>query len=138
MEGSWWQAGGEWDEERSLERVTRRSPGNAPLPFIIVIHSNDDAAGSSASPIQKFDLGRLVATPGALQALPPDEMQAAIRRHVAGDWGSLDKHDMQMNEAALRVGGRLFSVYESRAGVRFYVITEADRSATTVLLPEEY
>ena len=86
----------------------------------------------------KFPLGRTVTTPGTLAVIPNDELQAALRRHHSGDWGELDEHDRQENERALREGSRLFSVYRTEASVKFYIITEHDRSVTTVLLPEEY
>ncbi len=62
----------------------------------------------------------------------------AINRHVRGDWGNLDEAGRLENELSLREGFRLLSAYRSVAGVKFWVITEADRSATTILLPEEY
>lgn len=86
-----------------------------------------------------FKLGQTVATPGALEAME----QAAIspmdllRRHQRGDWGDLDKEDKQSNDQALSLGDRIFSAYKFDA-VKFWVITECDRSATTILLPEEY
>jgi DNA primase len=83
-------------------------------------------------------LGRLLSTPNALERIPNEEILAAIARHQSGDWGDLDEHDRAANERALRDGSRLFSVYHSLAGVKFYIITEADRSVTTVLLPEDY
>ena len=86
----------------------------------------------------KFPLGRLVATPGALAAVPADQMLAAVRRHLVGDWGQMTVHDWEANELALTEGCRLCSVYRTRAGQKFWIITEADRSATTVLLPEDY
>ena len=86
----------------------------------------------------KFNLGHLVATPNAMNALPPDEMLVAVGRHVRGDWGELDLEDHGANERALLHGGRLFSQYHSTAQVKFWIITECDRSATTVLLPEDY
>jgi hypothetical protein len=92
------------------------------------------AAGSTP----KFSLGQLVATPNALNHVPNDEILVAMSRHVRGDWGTLDAEDLQSNERALAHGGRLFSAYLSNAGVKFWVITEADRSVTTVLLPEDY
>jgi hypothetical protein len=66
------------------------------------------------------------------------EMLQAIEDHARGDWGLVDKEDWQANEEALTEGLRLFSVYESEAGQRFWVITEANRSATTILLPDDY
>ncbi|MDD1627165.1 MAG: hypothetical protein LUQ26_06780 [Methylococcaceae bacterium] len=86
-----------------------------------------------------FALGRTVATPGALAAME----QAAISpitllsRHQRGDWGDLDKEDKQSNDQALSLGDRIFSAYKFDT-VKFWVITECDRSATTILLPEDY
>jgi hypothetical protein len=65
-------------------------------------------------------------------------MMQALRRHARGDWGDLDDEDLQANERALKDGTRLLSAYHSSAGTKFWIITEWDRSATTVLLPEEY
>ncbi len=86
----------------------------------------------------KFELGRTMSTPGALAAIPPEEMLRAMSRHAAGDWGDCDSEDWEENELSLREGFRLFSVYHTGAGKKFWIITEADRSVTTVLLPEEY
>ena len=86
----------------------------------------------------KFPLGRLVATPNALEHIPNPEILAALQRHLTGDWGDVDEHDREENELSLKEGFRLLSVYRSAAGVKFWIITEADRSATTVLLPEDY
>ena len=65
-------------------------------------------------------------------------MQQALARHVAGDWGEVDTHDRAANEHALVNGERLLSVYQTRAGTRFFIITEWDRQYTTVMLPQEY
>ena len=86
----------------------------------------------------KFPLGRLVATPNALESIPNDEILAALRQHAVGDWGQMTVHDWEANDLALTDGSRLFSVYRTRAGLKFWIITEADRSVTTVLLPEDY
>ena len=86
----------------------------------------------------KFRLGRLLATPGVLAQVPNDEMLAALSRHVSGDWGDVDEHDRSENELSLKEGFRLLSVYHTRSRVKFWIISEADRSATTCLLPEEY
>ena len=88
----------------------------------------------------RFRLGQMLATPGVLQALERsgDSLPVLIRRHQCGDWGETDPEDAQMNEDALREGGRVFSVYILRSGVKVWVITEADRAATTALLPSEY
>lgn len=86
----------------------------------------------------KFPLGRLVITPGALETLSPETPMQALARHVTGDWGELDRHDKRENERALAAGSRLFSVYRDSKQTKFWIITEADRSATTILLPHEY
>jgi hypothetical protein len=91
---------------------------------------------TASSCIAKFRLGHLVATPNALAMLTQDDILSAIYRHSAGDWGEVD--DNSQNESALEKGGRLFSVYRSKAGVKFWLITETDRSATTILLPQDY
>ena len=86
----------------------------------------------------KFNLGRLCITPEAANAVPADEIMNAIARHAAGDWGTVDQTDWAQNNKALRDGGRLFSAYQASAGQKFWVITEAGRVRTTVLLPEDY
>ena len=87
-----------------------------------------------------FPLGRLVATPNALQVLETLHIDplTLLQRHVQGDWGDLDPVDQQANQAALQDGARLFSSYHLTADVRVWVITEADRSVTTLLMPEDY
>lgn len=86
----------------------------------------------------KVSLGRVVITRAAVAALPDGDVLSAIRRHEHGDWGDLDAHDTRENELALEHGNRLLSVYHSSNGTKFYIITEHDRSLTTVLLPEDY
>ena len=86
----------------------------------------------------KFPMGRMLITPAALESIPPDDVHKAIARHAAGDWGDVDEHDRAENELSLREGFRLLSVYKTEGGEKFWIITEADRSATTVLLPEDY
>jgi hypothetical protein len=90
--------------------------------------------------VQRFTLGRVVGTPGVLDALEYAEQvpEEFLLRHVSGDWGDLDAEDKAANEAALQSGGRLFSAYHLSTGVKIWIITEADRSATTLLLPDEY
>ncbi len=85
-----------------------------------------------------FSLGQVVATPGVLETLDPSEMLLSLARHARGDWGELDPEDIRENELSLAQGFRLLSAYRSREGVKFWIITEADRSVTTFLLPEEY
>ena len=88
----------------------------------------------------RFELGKTVATTAALQAITDagQEPEDFLRRHVMGDWGDCDEHDSQANEDAVAVGERIFSVYVTSAGVKLWVISEADRSSTTILLPDEY
>lgn len=86
----------------------------------------------------KFSLGRLLITPNARDTLPAHEVLNALARHARGEWGDCSEHDGQANERALMDGSRLFSVYHDAQGRRFWVITEAGRHATTVLLPEDY
>ena len=87
---------------------------------------------------QKFSPGCVAVTANAAQNLSDEEVTTALRRHLRGDWGELDPYDRQENERALREGGQLLSVYRNSKGLRFYVLTEADRSGTTLLLPEDY
>ncbi len=86
----------------------------------------------------KFDPGQLGITPGAQEAIPSEEVQAAFNRHVQGDWGDTCDDDSAQNEWALKNDARLLSVYTSESGETFWIITEADRSSTTILLPSEY
>lgn len=83
-------------------------------------------------------LGRTLATPGVLEKTTPADRNIAFNRHARGDWGDVCTADWRQNDWALRNGERLLSVYHAVSGTKFWIITEADRSATTVLLPEEY
>ena len=83
-------------------------------------------------------LGQLAITPAAAAVLAHSEVVAALRRHASGDWGEVDADDRRANDKALADGTRLLSAYTAAGGTRFWVITEADRSATTVLLPDDY
>ncbi len=87
-----------------------------------------------------FRLGQVVATPGALEALEESAQSASefLGRHVSGDWGELSKEDCKENELSLKEGFRILSAYRLKSGKKIWVITEADRSSTTILLPEEY
>ncbi len=87
-----------------------------------------------------FSLGQVVATLGALQALTDagDQPAQFLARHQSGDWGDLCQEDRRENELSIRKGFRILSAYKTSKGVKIWVITEADRSATTILLPEEY
>ena len=88
----------------------------------------------------KFPLGRIVATPGALAALQAagQQLHEFLVRHMSGDWGVLSEEDRQENELSVREGFRILSAYHTRLGEKFWVITEADRSVSTLLLPQEY
>jgi len=85
-------------------------------------------------------LGRLFITPGARRAfdVAGEDPAAYVRRHQAGEWGEVDAEDRRANDRALRDGTRLLSAYVLGSGVRVWIITEWDRSVTTILLPEEY
>lgn len=101
-----------------------------------MILPSEFAGGSSESP--QFPLGRLVATPAALSALTHDDIMSAISRHLKGDWGEVCAEDREENDRSLREGYRLLSVYRGANGTKFWIITEHDRSVTTVLLPSDY
>lgn len=87
-----------------------------------------------------FPLGQVVATPGVLSGVLPHVASHALHRHASGDWGDIHPDDLGLNDAALRNGDRLLSVYPITDGSeeKFWIITEADRSVTTLLLPSEY
>ena len=88
----------------------------------------------------RFPLGHTLTTPGALGAFvrTGSSPLPLLARHQAGDWGDVDVEDRQANDLDLVHGGRLFSVYHLQDGTKLWCITEADRSATTLLLPSEY
>ncbi len=90
--------------------------------------------------VQLFPLGQIVATPGALDALEQAGQSAheLLTKHVHGEWGELDADDRRENELSLREGFRLLSAYYLTTEEKVWIITEADRSATTLLLPCEY
>ncbi len=87
-----------------------------------------------------FPLGQIVATPGALAALERAKQPPTcfLARHAIWNWGELEPTDVAENEYSVAQGFPLLSSYETKAGERLWIITEADRSATTLLLPEEY
>jgi hypothetical protein len=90
----------------------------------------------------KFKLGQIVATPGAIEKFDPDFITKCLERHANGDWGDLCEEDREQNEIDLKHGGRLMSVYNKNGEIRYseslWIVTEHDRSATTILLPSEY
>ena len=93
-----------------------------------------------------FSLGQVVITTNLQHTLDngdPDtnsmeELKTLIDRHVSGDWGDLDAQDKAANDQALKTGGRIFSAYTTNTGIKLWIITEADRSYTTCLLPADY
>lgn len=86
----------------------------------------------------RFSLGALYMTRHAMDTLVPEDIALAVTRHHRGDWGDLCASDREENERAVREGQRVFSAYHDRNRVKFWIITEADRSYTTVLLPSDY
>lgn len=92
------------------------------------------------STITRFALGQTFITPGAEEALLIAGQTAIefLRRHMSGDWGELSDEDVKENELSLKKGFRLLSAYQTGKGQKLWIITEADRSTTTVLLPSEY
>ncbi len=88
----------------------------------------------------RFELGRIVATPGAIELLGSSgtDALALLQRHASGDWGDVDAHDRRENERSLKNGWRLLSSYGVGEGRKVWIITEADRSSTCLLLPSEY
>jgi hypothetical protein len=88
----------------------------------------------------KFELGGIYSTPGALHLLEETGQSGTVllARHLQGDWGDMCADDRQANDEALTNGSRIFSAYKLPCGAKVWIITEADRSSTTILLPEEY
>jgi len=86
----------------------------------------------------RFRLGQTVITPNALDHLHPEDVRESLRRHALCDWGDCCPEDAAENDLSLREGFRLLSVYHDRKGEKFWIITEGDRSVTTVLLPEDH
>lgn len=106
-------------------------------------HSHDEGYPSFMDVIAlvmdtKFQLGAWAITRNALDLLDPQDVFDALKRHSQGDWGDVPSEDKFLNNEALKEGGRLFSAYKDRNSEPFWIITEADRSITTILLPEDY
>jgi hypothetical protein len=114
---------------------------HTPKQPAFLVASNDQDLTVVALPITPlFPLGEVVSTPGALEAMQAANVSplALLHRHLRGDWGDLDKHDKQLNDLAIKDGSRIFSAYEITPSTKIWLITEADRSSTTYLLPSEY
>jgi len=88
--------------------------------------------------VQTFPLGNFVITPNALGQLTPADIQIGLQRHQAGDWGDLGEEDWRENDDAVVNGRRLLSSYRSGGGATFWIISEASRAVTTLLMPEDY
>lgn len=86
----------------------------------------------------RFQMGHLGASPAVLEVVPKEELFQLLERHLCGDWGDVFEGDARSNEYALRHGLRIMSWYQASGGARIQIITEADRSATTILLAKEY
>jgi hypothetical protein len=122
-----------------VEAADRTCPAGCPHPLL-----HHCTKGCSACECHygrpRFRLGRLVATPAAVIALAHHhtEIASLICRHASGDWGDIDAHLAELNDDALASGGLLHSVYTLDPATELWIITEADRSATTLLLPDDY
>ena len=85
----------------------------------------------------KFPLGQIVITPNAMTSVTAEDINDGLRRHASGDWGNVSPDDAEQNNEALQIGERLLSAY-GEGSKRFWIITEADFSVTTILMPEDY
>ena len=108
-------------------------------------HHQRTRMNNTATNKRMFSLGQILATPGALHALQDSGQTPTefVGRHVRGDWGDLCDEDRRLNDLALQDGSRILSAYQTRNGVKLWIITEAaddagSRAATTLLLPDEY
>lgn len=110
--------------------------GSATLRFEEVESADDWVSYIQSSPT--LILGNVYTTPGVLEKVSQADIIKGLGRHENCDWGEVCKEDWELNDEALELGYRILSVYTSSNGVKFWIITEADRSYTTVLLPEEY
>ena len=131
---------------RALDATPATAYAPCPSPLARAVrgrHPRGDGARSrsaGAAPAFLFPPGELFATSGARDALAgagTNPLQY-LARHVTGDWGDVTTADRAANDHAVRFGGRILSEYRLAKGVRLWVLTEADRSSTTLLLPSEY
>ena len=91
-----------------------------------------------AASVALFELGKIYSTPGVERKVSQEEALISLGRHVSGDWGNVGVQDWKENDFALRNDCRILSTYVGGESVTYWIITEADRSATTILLPDEY
>lgn len=119
--------------------ITTTTPANGPTPAVDNRPAETPTARTQAQE-SLFPLGRIVTTPGAKEILDlyPGLAATLLNRHITGDWGEVCEADAMENDLSVEHGFRVFSVYRSPAGDKLWLITEADRSATTFLLPSEY
>ena len=115
--------------------VLTQSPSIEQKGFMIAFN---DSAGSSPSGHLRFPPGQTVITPHALSQLSTSEVLVALKRHLTGDWVDCCPEDRQANDQALESGGRIFSVYHTADLLKSWIITEADHTLTTVLMPDDY
>ena len=113
-------------------------PSSQPAFLVASDDQNQTVVALPVTPL--FPPGEVVSTPGALEAMQAANVSplALLRRHLAGDWGDLDKHDKRLNDLAIEDGTRIFSAYEITPTSKVWLITEADRSSTAFCLPSEY
>lgn len=124
-----------------LEAEVKEAQAKAEIKFVEDLKSLLTQALSQIVP--KFPTGRLVATAGIdaeIKRNPAfsDFVGQCMQRHIHGDWGDLTQEDKKANDAALKEGNRLLSAYEQKPFPKIWIITEWNRSVTTVLFPEEY
>lgn len=100
--------------------------------------SVDDPRDSDCHDDEQFSLGRMVVTANANNVLAAEDISTALDRHKSGDWGEVCQSDWKANDNAIKDGDRILSSYTGSAGDKFWIITEADRSYTTVLMPDDY
>ena len=93
---------------------------------------------NSESPVLVLDFGVVCVTQGATDRLNKDDVRNALSRHICGDWGIVEMDDWYQNDNSLRNGFRILSAYVDRNSQKFWIVTEGDRSTTTIMLPEEY
>ncbi len=93
---------------------------------------------NSQTPVLVLDFGVVRVTDGATDRLNKDDVRNALSRHICGDWGHVEVEDWIENDSSLRNGYRVLSAYADRNSQKFWIVTEADRSTTTIMLPEEY
>lgn len=102
-----------------------------------MIQPSESSAGGRKDRV-KFNPGAMYITHAARETVSNSEAAAAFAAHLCGDWGDVDAEDWAANDRALAEGARLLSAYRTKAGTKFWIITEGDRSMTTLLLPSDY